>query len=130
SPPPAMTPARPKDELTRIAAELAHLPAAQRAERWLALDEETAADAFDLLHPWEQRELLEELGEDEVARLLEEMEPDDRVELLRHMPAEDADRALSGLSSAERRLTYALLAHPPRSAGRIMSPEFLALRPE
>lgn len=58
------------------------------------------------------------------------MEPDDRVRLLDEMPAVVARRILSELSPPERELTTLLLGYPPESAGRIMAPEFVELRPE
>jgi CBS domain-containing protein len=58
------------------------------------------------------------------------MDADDRVRRLDEMPASVVARVLADLSPAERELTSLLLGYPPESAGRIMSPEYLTLRPE
>src|SRR5690606_18670635 len=57
-------------------------------------------------------------------------EPDDRVRLFDEMPAGVARRLIQGLSAREREFTNLLLDYPPESAGRIMTPEYLELRPE
>ena len=113
-----------------IAAELSRLGAVERATRFRLLDKDTAAAVFDALGAWRQRELLDDLRNRQVLELVEAMEPDDRVRLLDEMPAEVARRLLAGLSGRERELTDLLLGYPPESAGRIMSPEYLELRPE
>jgi magnesium transporter len=113
-----------------IAAELAALAPVERAARFRLLDKDTAAAVFDALGAWRQRELLDDLRSPQVLELLEAMEPDDRVRLLDEMPAGVAHRLLTALSAPERELTDLLLGYPPESAGRIMSPEYLELRPE
>jgi magnesium transporter len=126
---PAMreTPAASPHEL---AAQLDGLGPVERAARFRLLDKDTAAAVFDALGPWRQRELLDGLRSPRVLELLEAMEPDDRVRLLDEMPAGVARRLLTSLSAPERELTDLLLGYPPESAGRIMSPEYLELRPE
>ena len=58
------------------------------------------------------------------------MEPDDRVRLLDEIPAAVARRLIGELSGTERDLTDLLLGYPEDSAGRMMTPEFLELRPQ
>ncbi|HET6549087.1 MAG TPA: magnesium transporter [Solirubrobacter sp.] len=114
----------------RLAAELEALGVVERATRFRLLDKDTAAAVFDALEPWQQRELLDGLRSPRVLELLEAMEPDDRVRLFDELPAAVARRLLTSLSGPERALTDLLLGYPPESAGRIMSPEYLELRPE
>jgi magnesium transporter len=113
-----------------LADELTRLRPVERAARFRLLDKDTAAAVFDALDPWQQRELIDDLRSPRVAELLEAMEPDDRVRLLDEMPAAVARRLIGGLSARERELTDLLLGYPPESAGHIMSPEYLELRPE
>ncbi len=111
------------DDLARLSSE------DQRAVFDL-LDGERALAVFEALEPREQVNLLEALPAERAGALVEAMDPDDRVRLLDTAPEEVRDTLLSRLSPSERRLTAALLSYPPESAGRMMSPEFLALRPE
>lgn len=130
-PPPATTtgPAsvRPPRE---VAGELIRLPAGERAARFRLLPKDTAAAVFDALDASQQRELLDGLRGLDMRRLVEGMDPDDRVRLLDEMPAVVAHRVVADLSEHERDLTTVLLGYPSESAGRIMSPEYLELRPE
>lgn len=110
--------------------ELARLEPDERALQFRLLPKGRALRVFEALDPAHQRELVEALREPRVRELLEGMEPDDRARLLDEMPAAVAWRLLSGLSPEERRLTSTVLGYPARSAGRIMSPEVVPLRPE
>jgi magnesium transporter len=121
------TPSRETLELTR---ELRRLAPADRARRFRLLPKDRALRVFAALEPVHQRELIGALGGDRVREVLEEMEPDDRARLLDELPASLATQLLSGLSPRERRLTATVLGYPRNSAGRIMSPEVITLRPE
>lgn len=120
----------PRTHAHELAAELTARSPVERAARFRLLDKDTAAAVFDALDPWHQRELLDGLRSPQVLELVEAMAPDDRVRLLDEMPAVVARRLLAGLSGSERALTDLLLGYPPESAGRIMTPEYLELRPE
>ena len=111
------------DDLVRLS------PEEQRAVFHL-LDGEQALAVFEALEPREQVSLVEALPAEQSGDLVEAMDPDDRVRLLDAAPSEVASDVLSRLSPSERQLTAALLSYPPESAGRMMSPEFVALRPE
>ena len=57
------------------------------------------------------------------------MDPDDRAHLFQVMPADLISRLMTQLSPRERRSTELLLAYPNETAGRIMNPEFVRLKP-
>ncbi|MBA2262416.1 MAG: magnesium transporter [Solirubrobacterales bacterium] len=116
--------------LNALAEELGRLPPDERAARFRLLPKNTAAQVFDVLDPPQQRELLEGLRNLDVRALIEGMEPDDRVRLLEEMPAGVAQKLLAELSPDQRELTSVLLGYPSESAGRIMSPIYLDLRPQ
>ncbi len=75
-----------------------------------------------------QKGLLEALPESMVATIVNEMEPDDRTHLLEELPAELQRKILAQLDPDERRVAWHLLSYPEGSVGRLMTPEFLALR--
>ena len=109
--------------------DLARLPPAEQRAVFDLLDDDQALAVFEALEPREQVNVLEVLPAERSDHLVDAMDPDDRVRLLDAAPDEVADGVLSRLSPSERHLTAALLSYPPESAGRMMSPEFVALRP-
>jgi magnesium transporter len=113
----------------QVAEELARLPPAHRGVPFRLLAKERALAVFEALDPVHQHELLADLREGPARELFEQLAPDDRARLLDEMPATVAQRLLTGLSPHERRLTATLLGYPEQSAGRIMTPEYVALRP-
>lgn len=117
-------------ELADLVGRLARLDPIDRAVEFRRLPKDSAAEVFDDLDAPQQGELLEALRDPHAVELLEEMDPDDRVRLLDEMPAIVARKLLRGLSPAERELTDVLLGYPAESAGRIMTPEYVELRPD
>jgi magnesium transporter len=110
--------------------ELRRLEPRERAAALSRLVPERARELFEQLEAPLQEEVLAFLRDDQVNRLLEDLDPDDRVRLLETLPDTVAKALLARLSPRERRLTHKLLAFPEESAGRIMSPEYLPLRPQ
>lgn len=115
------------DEVT-IAAELDHLDVEPRTEIFRQLSPDRAADIFDYLEPAIQAQLLSSMDSGEAFALFEELEPDDQARLLEEFEPEQVAAFLDILSPQDRTATALLLDYPAESAGRIMSPNFLALR--
>lgn len=115
------------DEVT-IAAELDHADPERRQAIFGRLSPERAAEIFDFLEPAIQAQMLTALASGEAFALFEELEPDDRARLLEEFPPETVERFLAVLKPEDRTSTALLLDYPAESAGRIMSPNFLALR--
>lgn len=115
------------DEVT-IAAELDHLDSEPRSAIFSQLSPERAAEIFDYLEPAIQAQLLTAMDSGEAFALFEELEPDDRARLLEEFAPDQVATFLDILSPQDRSATALLLDYPAESAGRIMSPNFLALR--
>ncbi|MCD6303428.1 MAG: magnesium transporter [Planctomycetes bacterium] len=94
------------------------------------LPADNAADIFGDLDIEKQEELLETLSSEKVADILNDMPPDERTELLEELPGELAQRLLNSLRGDELRIARSLLAYPQESIGRLMTPEYVAIRPE
>jgi magnesium transporter len=75
-----------------------------------------------------QENLLRCLSNDQMRQLLAEMTPDDQTRLLEELPAAITRRLLEVLSPQELRAARDLLGYPPRTAGRYMTPQYVALR--
>lgn len=86
-----------------------------------------AEKVFSFLEPVNQARIIQELDGRKAHALLEKMEPDDRARLFEELPDEIVQRFLRRLSLKERRATSLLLKYPEETAGRIMSPFFIAL---
>jgi len=94
------------------------------------LPEERVGRVLSLLDPVSQADVLLAVPDSRRRALLNDMEPDDRARLFTSVPASVSERMFGDLSAEERVSTEVLLRHPVESAGRIMSPEFLSLRPD
>lgn len=116
-------------EVLEAVEQLRRQPPAERVAVLSRMPPEQALAVFRQLEPGLQEELLEYLPDAQAQRLVEELDPDDRVRLLEILPAASGRRVIAGLTPREQRLTHRLLAFPPQSAGRIMSPEYLPLDP-
>ncbi len=112
-----------------IAELLEHLAGEDRAMTFRLLGREQATDVFSLLALESQEDLIERLGDASVAQIINDMSPDDRTELLEEVPGEVASELMAALGGAERDITRALLNYPVDSVGRLMTPEYVAVRP-
>jgi magnesium transporter len=111
-----------------IADELTRLRPLDKAIGFRLLPRDRALEVFEMLDPSDQQEILDDLHDENVLALVEEMDPDDRVRLFGELPAMVAARLLARLSPGEMASTALLLGYPERSAGRMMSPDYVSLR--
>ncbi len=114
----------PKD----IADLIQGLGAEDQAVIFRILPRELAADAFEYLTPEMQESLIKGLAREEVAAILNEMAPDERTRLLEEMPATATKQLLALLTPEERNVAVRLLGYPEDSIGRLMTPDYLAVR--
>ncbi|MDB5294484.1 MAG: magnesium transporter [Phycisphaerales bacterium] len=113
-----------------VAEILTDLPAADTGVIFRVLTRERAAAAFSYLPVDEQEELIRSLSLEQTTGLVAEMTPDDRARLLDELPADVTRRLLAALSPEELKATRDLLGYPPGTAGRYMTPEYVAVRPD
>jgi len=90
---------------------------------------ELATDTFEHLEFDIQMDLLKAMGKGEVAALLNDMSPDDRTALLEELPGSAAKQLLQLLSPEERIIARTLLGYPENSVGRLMTPDYIAIKP-
>ena len=113
-----------------IAEVIEDLPADESAVIFRLLPRNVAADVFEQLPLDQQAELVNTLGtRPELVNILNEMAPDDRTRLFEELPAEVTKRVLVTLQPDELKVARQLLGYPEKSAGRYMTPEYLAVRP-
>src|SRR5437870_13286823 len=87
-----------------------------------------AADVFEYLDVEAQQQLLRAMAHEQVVAILNEMSPDDRTALLEEMPSAAARQLIRLLTPDERRVATALLGYPENSVGRLMTPDFIAVK--
>lgn len=113
-----------------VADIFSELEPSQAAVGFRFLKRDDAGEVFAYLSQEKQEQLIQELGADGAVRIVEAMNADDRAALLDELPAEVAQRLIASLSPHERKVTQAILGYPPKSVGRLMSPDYIRIRPE
>jgi len=95
------------------------------------LPRELAKSTFQHLSHDKQEEIIEGLAHNvnKLSSLLNDLDPDDRTAFFEELPGEIAQRLIQLLSPQERRIATTLLGYPEDSIGRLMTPEFVAIKP-
>ena len=112
-----------------VAELLLDLEKPDRVLLFRALPRPLSTQVFAYLAPETQNAVLQELTDEETRRLLAEMSPDDRTPLLGEMPGQATQKLLNLLSPEDRRKAQQLLGYPEESVGRLMTPDYVAVRP-
>ena len=118
------------------------LPVAEIADVFVALEKNDralafhafprplAAEIFSHLDIEQANRLLENLTDEDTRQLLANLKPDDRTQLLEELPGRVTQRLLNLLSPEDLKEARHLLGYPEESVGRLMTPDYVALRPE
>ncbi len=111
-----------------IADLIIDLPEQDKVIVFRVLPVDLATDTFEHLEFDTQEELLKAMGNEEVAAILNDMSPDDRTALLEELPGTSAKRLIQLLSTEERKVAQTLLGYPENSVGRLMTPDYIAVK--
>ena len=95
------------------------------------LPREIAKETFQNLTYEKQEQIIQSLAQNvnKLTNLLNDLDPDDRTAFFEELPGQVAQRLLQLLSLEERRVATKLLGYPEDSIGRLMTPEFVAVKP-
>jgi flagellar motility protein MotE (MotC chaperone)/sporulation protein YlmC with PRC-barrel domain len=113
-----------------VAATLSELPDKRRREVVDGLDDERLADVFEEMSDADQRALLVHLGSERAADVLEAMSPDDAADLLGELPPAESDALLALMAPDESGPVRRLMRYSSNTAGGLMTPEPIILRPD
>jgi magnesium transporter len=127
------------DELRDVMAELdpsdvadilQEVPDKDDAAVFRLLPREQAGRVFAYLPADHQERLLRTLSNDQMRQVLAGMSPDDQARLLEELPHEVTRRMIETLSPDELKSARDLLGYPEGTAGRYMTPQYVALGPD
>jgi len=111
-----------------IAELISDIDPKDRAVVFRLLPKSVATETFEFVDLDAQMDLLDALAKDELSAILNDMSPDDRTALLEELPPAVARDLVARLSAEERRIATALLGYPEESVGRLMTPDYVAVR--
>jgi magnesium transporter len=115
--------------IPEVAELLLGLEKRERVLLFRALPRSRANEVFAYLETETQNAMIQELTDEETRRLLSDMSPDDRTALLGELPGQATQKLLNLLGPEDRREARWLLGYPEDSVGRLMTPDYVAVRP-
>lgn len=92
------------------------------------LPDAIAVETFEYLPFLVQKRILSLLTTEKTAYLLNHLSPDDRTAFLAELPSSVVNQLIKLLSPDERGLTLKLLGYPEDSVGRLMTPDYIAVK--
>ncbi|MEM7066974.1 MAG: magnesium transporter [Cyanobacteria bacterium P01_B01_bin.77] len=119
-----LVPVQPAD----IAEAIEGLPEAMQALAFRLLSKSEAIEVYENLDSSIQQNLVEDFKRQDVIDIVDKMSPDDRARLFDELPAKVVRQLLQQLSAQEREATALLLGYEAGTAGRAMTPEYIALK--
>src|SRR5213080_1171756 len=111
-----------------VAEVILDMPEDEQVIIFRVLPHALAADVFEYLDLDAQQKLLRAMAHEQVVGILNEMSPDDRTALLEELPSAAARQLIRLLTPEERHVATALLGYPEDSVGRLMTPDFVAVK--
>lgn len=117
-------------ESISIAEIIEQLPEGEDIVVFRLLSKKLAKNTFQYLPYEKQEQVIKSLADhsDKLASLLNDLDPDDRTAFFEELPGQVSQRLIQLLSPEERNITIKLLGYPEESIGRLMTPEFVAVK--
>ena len=113
-----------------IADLLMELSKGERVLLFRVLPRNVSSEVFSYMTSDLRNSLLKELTDEETRNLLSNLRPDDRTTLFEELPGQVTQKLLNLLSPQDIKETRFLLGYPEESVGRLMTPDYVAVRPE
>lgn len=140
-----------KDKISKLVADHAftdlretfsHLPIPDIADLLFEMDKwdqvvifrllprQISSEVFAYLKTEQRNQLLYALTDEETRHLLSNLKPDDRTNLFEELPGRVTQKLLNLLSLQDLSESRLLLGYPEESVGRLMTPDYVAVRAE
>jgi len=110
-----------------LAAALRQLPIVDQVAVFRTLSPERAGEVLSELDDHALLELVRALDEVEVSRILDEMPPEHAADVVEELATEEAEKILDLMQEEKSEEVQEILEYPEHSAGRLMSPDFVAV---
>ncbi len=94
------------------------------------LPKDTAAEVFAYMSQEQKRYIVETVNDIEVKNIISELFLDDAVDFLEEMPASIVKKVLQNVDDVTRKLINQFLQYPEKSAGSVMTIEYVDLKKE
>lgn len=112
-----------------VAEVISEVPEEYQLALFNSLPYEIAAESFDYCDINVQKNFLQTFSKDQLKDILNKMSPDDRTALFEELPSPEVTQLLVLLTPKERTVALSLLGYPEYSVGRLMTPDYLAVKP-
>lgn len=118
----------PEAHAADIARLLAEAPQARRVPLFRLLTREQAGEVLPELDDQTLLDLVQALEEKEVSQVLDTMTPDRAADVVEELPSEQAESILDLMQTEKSEEVQELLDYPEETAGRLMSPNVVAVQ--
>ena len=118
-------------ESFQIAELIESLPKQKQILLFRILSRESAKEIFSYLSHDDQSDIIEGIAHNvsQLSDLLNDLDPDDRTAFFEELPGVVSQRLMQMLSVEERQIATRLLGYPKDTIGRLMTPEYVAVKP-
>lgn len=111
-----------------LAEVISDLPETHQFVVFRFLPKKLTTPVFEYLSVESQKNILQSMGNKEIASIINDLSPDDRTSLFEELPHSVVKNMLSLLSKDEREIAKTLLGYPEESVGRLMTPEYISVK--
>ncbi len=94
------------------------------------LPSDQAGEIFSELEPPAQEDLIRKMADSRVRAVILGLSPDERTEFFEDLPSNLVRKLVYLLPDEERKEALKLLGYPEESVGRLMTPDYVAIRPD
>jgi len=116
------------------ASEIAHflesLPVAKRKIVWEQVDPDKEGEVLVDLRDEVRSTLIEDMDTEELVQATEDLDIDDLADIIHDLPEEVTNELLLSMDRENRELLERVLSYPEDSAGGLMNPEVVTVRPD
>ncbi len=115
---------------SEIAFFLESLPKDKRNKVWERVDSEHSGEILVHLHDEVRNEFIGKMENQELVIATSDLELDDLADIIEDLPKEVSDELLLSMDKNNRELLKRALSYPENSAGGLMNPDVITIRPD